>query len=344
LAGPSIRLRAPVRARPEAPRETPSWSPVSWMAEHMWICASIAVVSFPIIFAPYLRRSLTRRIVLTAVNRQTQTFDLERVSMVPWWRTFLTSKHAATNGAASAASATSAATALSSHSTAATPVEDMSGAALPADWSKRLSEIRIRRMIIRRLVDDASANDDSSLLATRNKKSAERLAATDLFVEKAQAILTERGWTLTTSGVICTAIGVAILVGGASVLQQSADPPDTLSVPAMMVRILKGAAIGGFFLGAAGFVLYLAKAMFHEATQLFSRRHALRFGRLYLYLTDGEIRKFDHMERAFQWTGEFSTAFKDIKYELPRGTLGDVSKVVQKIGEAAKSSRSGAPS
>ena len=55
-------------------------------------------------------------------------------------------------------------------------------------------------------------------------------------------------------------------------------------------------------------------AFFHEGTVLFSRRHSLRFGRLFVYLMSDHMKRED-LEAVFNWNAEFSTAFRDIRAE-----------------------------
>ena len=78
---------------------------------------------------------------------------------------------------------------------------------------------------------------------------------------------------------------------------------------------------------------------------MFHRRHALRFGRLYVYLIEGKV-NFKDLEEAFKWNIDFTTAFKDIKadkmIQLPVAKLVDVMRDLVK--EAGKSARKPAES
>jgi len=221
------------------------------------------------------------------------------------------------------------------------------GDPLDSNWVHWTREIVVRRAILDKLEGGLNADSgvsgcdscDGSLANQRVRRRNRRLAATDLFVEKAQGFLTQRSDSLHNWGLFFAAAGVVALIAGGWSISNAEVPAVDIPVPAMLVLILRGLAIGGFCVGIAGFFLYLAKAMFHESTQLVSRLHALRFGRLYLYLTSGAIRNFNHLERAFQWSGEFSTAFKDIRHDLPRGALGEVAKAVQSVSEAANAAR-----
>jgi hypothetical protein len=82
----------------------------------------------------------------------------------------------------------------------------------------------------------------------------------------------------------------------------------------MAVVILKATTAGGFFAGIIYFLVSLSMAFFHEGTVLFSRRHSLRFGRLFVYLMSDTMKRED-LEAVFNWNAEFSTAFRDIRAE-----------------------------
>jgi hypothetical protein len=56
----------------------------------------------------------------------------------------------------------------------------------------------------------------------------------------------------------------------------------------VVLAALRAAVLAGFAGAAVYFAASLSRAFFHEATALFNRRHALRFGRMYVYLKYGE--------------------------------------------------------
>lgn len=113
--------------------------------------------------------------------------------------------------------------------------------------------------------------------------------------------------------------------------------------------LLRALSFGGFVLAAVYFLASLSRAFFHESTVLYNRRHALRFGRLAVYLEDGSPDR-DILERIFRWNEEFSSAFKDIKPEamrdvgigklasLPPETLKAVADIALAAGELKKQS------
>ncbi len=146
-----------------------------------------------------------------------------------------------------------------------------------------------------------------------------RLATTDVFVEKAQHILTWRGRLFAIAGSVAGIFAVACFLYPAHLLfglPLSTLLGDRKEIDGyiLSVIVVKATSAGGLVVGAALFSMHICRAMLHEATIIFNRRHALRFGRLFLYLHDGPI-KLDDLETAFKWTDEFSTAFRDIRPE-----------------------------
>lgn len=139
------------------------------------------------------------------------------------------------------------------------------------------------------------------------------VAVTDVFVEKAQAKLTERGRLLFLLGGICT--GLVLLSFVATIYYFLSIPETDVTSPYMFVlSILKKIAVSSIIVVGGYFLISLARAFFHEGLALFQKRHSLRFGRLYVYLNQGDL-KFEDLEKAFQWNSEYKTAFQDIKIE-----------------------------
>lgn len=148
------------------------------------------------------------------------------------------------------------------------------------------------------------------------------LAATDIFVEKAQRYLTYRGRFLYLAGSLIAALGLAVMMFAAWSLWAK-SPAEFLGIQAdtkevstgiLTMAILKSTTVGAFVGGTAYFLVSLARALLHEGTVLFARRHSLRFGRLFVYLMADRLRPKD-LERAFMWNADFGTAFRDIRAE-----------------------------
>jgi hypothetical protein len=170
-----------------------------------------------------------------------------------------------------------------------------------------------------------------------------KLAATDIFVEKAQVALTSRAKQLSWVGVgtSCTAL-VLLLCGCKYVYAQdplsilhTASSSDGVSPAYLTVVILRSTTAGGLFLGSIYLLASLSYALFHEATVLYSRRHSLRFGRLFVYLMKSQISRED-LEKVFDWNAEFSTAFKSIDAgNVAKSLPGELLKVSASVFKEA---------
>jgi hypothetical protein len=175
------------------------------------------------------------------------------------------------------------------------------------------------------------------------------LAATDIFVEKAQVYLTWRARFLTFSGSLTAIMALLCFVVPSIILltEPNTFPPipnalntnNTLSKEQynyiFYLTVLRNSSIGGGFVAAAGLLIYICRSCFHEATILYNRRHALRFGRLFVYLRmSGDLFKLKELETAFKWTDEYSTAFKELKPESTPNTsipgIGIFKDIVEK--------------
>jgi hypothetical protein len=147
-----------------------------------------------------------------------------------------------------------------------------------------------------------------------------KLAATDIFVEKAQRYLTVRARLLYWTGIFVALLLVGMLSGAAwyvftrrpDAILQITWPNEPVSTAFVTVVILKATTAGGFVAAIAYFLVSLCRALLHESTVLYSRRHSLRFGRLFVYLMSEKMSRED-LVAVFNWNAEFSTAFKDIQ-------------------------------
>lgn len=160
------------------------------------------------------------------------------------------------------------------------------------------------------------------------------LASTDLFVEKAQRVLTRRYRTLFTMGVVVTIMTLSVLAlalyHASGQLDKVIDSTIELSNQILILRIFQATAFTAFLLVAVKLLISLGRSFFHEALCLVERRHALRFGRLYVYLKRGDIED-EGLEEAFQWNKESKTSFLDMKPEVVAETL--LHKIVEAFGK-----------
>ncbi|WP_395310833.1 hypothetical protein V4U86_08585 [Mycobacterium sp. AMU20-3851] len=144
-----------------------------------------------------------------------------------------------------------------------------------------------------------------------------QLAAVDLFVEKAQAVLTARARRMSRAGVLASLTAVTALavlavyiVQHASVVPEGAD----LTRNELILRIVSAISLGAVVLVAVKYLIALARSFFHESVTLLSRRHALRFGRMYVYLNHGAM-DVKELRKAFDWNRGGESSFLDIKPE-----------------------------
>lgn len=164
-----------------------------------------------------------------------------------------------------------------------------------------------------------------------------KLSASDAFVEKAQYMLTKRAARLNWFGAISILFAFLIFVMSAYFLYnnmfinhfsvdgfEKAFP--SISGTQLSLMLFQSTAVGGFIAAASALLIMVGRACLHEATILLNRRHALRFGRLYLNLTLGksslsvEEKNFsEQLMKMFMWNEEFSTAFKHMSHDLVKG-------------------------
>jgi hypothetical protein len=135
--------------------------------------------------------------------------------------------------------------------------------------------------------------DGERLNADLKRANAFQIAATDLFVEKAQIHLTIRARVYSLAGTLLAIVCFFLLY---EIVETVAKIDVVAFVKAIgeltwqvaFLAALRAAGLAGFAGGAIYFAASLSRAFFHEATTLFNRRHALRFGRMYIYLKYGE--------------------------------------------------------
>lgn len=182
-----------------------------------------------------------------------------------------------------------------------------------------------------------------------------QLAAVDLFVEKAQDVLTHRARNMVRAG-IATSMGavVALITLSVFIARHAGDvPPDhPLNINVLVLRVVSAISLGAIVLVGVKYFVALARSFLHESVTLLGRRHALRFGRMYVYLNAGNKEmKLKDLREAFQWNIGGDSSFLDIKPDeigkTPWGTLAQslgsamqkgVEKGIEKGFKGAQSS------
>jgi hypothetical protein len=174
-------------------------------------------------------------------------------------------------------------------------------------WAQIGDEVLARKTLWLSAVQELKAQDIPDV-------NVYNLAATDVFVEKAQKAISGRAKVYLWVGGIVS-MSVLALMGATTIylyLHILKDLPASIEPLAFTIMIVRMVTIGALIGGIGYFLIGIARAFLHEGTALYERRHSLRFGRLYVYLTGGKV-EFEELEAAFNWNKEIYTAFKDIR-------------------------------
>jgi hypothetical protein len=167
------------------------------------------------------------------------------------------------------------------------------------------------------------------------------LAATDVFVEKAQHILNARARWLKWMGVILIFTAIALPCTGAILLYRDLHPfrllPSSATAFDLTVIVLRSTAFAGLLAAAIFIVFSFSKACLDEAMTLYNRRHALRFGRLYVYLRAGQIKTVKELEDAFRWNEIFASSFGQVRPDkMPRSPTNEIIRSLPELVRALK--------
>jgi hypothetical protein len=96
----------------------------------------------------------------------------------------------------------------------------------------------------------------------------------------------------------------------------------------VIMRIFGALAFAAAAYAIVKTLISYGSSFFHEGTRLLDRRHALRFGRLYMYMK-GEKYDFEELEEAFQWHMESQTIFQAISpSKITDSTISQLLKTV----------------
>jgi hypothetical protein len=176
----------------------------------------------------------------------------------------------------------------------------------------------------RKVALEAAQNNLKKVNPDLNTEQLFRLASTDLFVEKAQLVLTRRAKALYICGIFTIVFTVVILGIGILMVRHGllnpVDPELENSLKVLILRVFQTTALSAFLLVGVKLLISLSRSFFHEALSLFERRHALRFGRLFIYLKKGEL-DYQQFHESFQWNKETRTSFLDMRSEIIAETL-----------------------
>lgn len=224
-------------------------------------------------------------------------------------------------------------------------------------WDRAKVDARDIAMVEKSLALRAHVLDVSSrqLAASLDidKKAAVRLATVDLFVEKAQRVLTRRAHALYFSGFVCSLFAVAMLATAIWIaFERSGNTgSNPLSTERLVLTIFQTLALGAFIYVTVKWFIQLARSFFHEALNLYERRHALRFGRMWMYMS-GDDPDLDTLTMAFEWNRTSVKSFLDIDatkvtrtlfHEVTDAIAKVPSETAQAVAAVVKKSPPGAP-
>ena len=153
-------------------------------------------------------------------------------------------------------------------------------------------------------------NSKSALL--ENPVALNRLAATDLFVEKAQHVLTQRAKVMRRAGQACFLVSSIVLGVAVYLAHRSLGHTDNPANNELILSIVRSLIFGGYVVIILRLTIALGRSFFHEATVLLNRRHAMRLGRLVAHRLPFEHLDVDDLEKAFDWNMVSDSSFKDI--------------------------------
>jgi hypothetical protein len=169
-----------------------------------------------------------------------------------------------------------------------------------------------------------------------------RLAVTDLFVEKALAYLEAEENRLKDRGHIYMKMGImSYLFGAVFAIIILLDPCKALvhlsstDKWTMLSNFTKSFSVLGMIVLLGVSLIRYGKSSIEQSQILFERRHALRQGRLFVHLHDGEL-GIDEMEKSFEWNVSLPNAFSKLPTEsqAPWGSV--LKETVNKIPEWIK--------
>jgi hypothetical protein len=189
-------------------------------------------------------------------------------------------------------------------------------------------------------------------LRDRNVPNDFQLAAVDVFVEKAQKQLSDRAASYRVWGCVTALASLALIVFGIIVLRDNRTVTTMLSElevadrnnPWIMTLVLlRASSMAGLMAGAIIYLIFISRALLHEMVVLYQRRHALRFGRLFIYLHPEKI-SVEEMLAAFNWNAEYRSAFRDIRADkimqgIPGKVLDTSVELAHSSVEALKQAR-----
>jgi hypothetical protein len=83
------------------------------------------------------------------------------------------------------------------------------------------------------------------------------------------------------------------------------------------------------------FLLSISLALLNEAMVHYNRRHALRSGRLYMYVKHGKIKNIEEFEKAFRWNETVTSSFQTVMTDkFPKNLTSEVIDLMKETIKA----------
>jgi len=184
-----------------------------------------------------------------------------------------------------------------------------------------------------------------------------RLATTDVFVEKAIAYLEDdsddyknKGTKSYRTALWISSIGVGFSILGLieSFIRENrlfgfnpAFSPDNATD--FLYKILPKFTFYGMLIALAVGLCRYGKAMLDQSERLREKRHALRQGRLFVHLKDGQL-DINELDKAFTWNAAMGNAFGNLETETKSpigGVLSDIKSLTENIAASIAGSKKG---
>ena len=108
-----------------------------------------------------------------------------------------------------------------------------------------------------------------------------------------------------------------------SIVETLVDAKVSMAWKDALMTFTKSFTFYGLLVLAAVFLKRQGKASLDQAERIKDKRHALREGRLYIHLKNGQIQTIAELEQAFNWNSSQQNAFSEINTEAqaPWGTV-----------------------
>jgi len=108
----------------------------------------------------------------------------------------------------------------------------------------------------------------------------------------------------------------------------------------LIQSFISGFTFYGFLVLITVYSWRFGKAMIEQSERLSERRHALRQGRLFIHLNNGEMSASD-LEKAFDWNVAKTNAFTGVPTEASAPWGGVIKEALKAIPEIFKTSKGG---